>query len=141
MPLHHKTNNLHMQISCAVTAQHLCFHYTDSTPALLHKSSVTVQVGLCLTMSKSQIVGFLIRRLKSFPHIPMLFYRLDGVLSTVKALLQVILTSSDSSDVMTVAYQLFVEIPTQVPSQVGHTSILKITSVRQKFCCTGQEVL
>ena len=52
------------------------------------------------------------------------FIRLDGVLSTVKALLHVILTSSDSSDVMTVSYQLFVEIPSQVPYEVSCTSIV-----------------
>ena len=41
------------------------------------------------------------------------------MLCCVKELLGVILTSSDSSDVMTVAYQLFVEISTQVPNAVS----------------------
>ena len=51
--------------------QRLCFRYTDSTfPLLLIPkfsrfwvSSVTVQAGLCLTWSKTQIVGFLMHRL------------------------------------------------------------------------------
>ena len=52
--------------------QRLCFRYTDSTfpPLLIPKfsrvwvSSVTVQAGLCHTWSETQIVGFLMHRLK-----------------------------------------------------------------------------
>ena len=52
--------------------QRLCFRYTDSTfpPLLIPKfsrfwvSSVTVQAGLCWTWSETQIVGFLMHRLK-----------------------------------------------------------------------------
>ena len=52
--------------------QCLRFRYTDSTIALLLKyeissflpSSVTVQPGLCWTWSETQIVGFLMHRLK-----------------------------------------------------------------------------
>ena len=56
--------------------QRLCFRYTDSTfpPLLIPKfsrfwvSSVTVHAGLCQTWSETQIVGFLMHRLKySFP--------------------------------------------------------------------------
>ena len=51
--------------------QRLCFRYMDSTIPLLSKSkisslypsSVTVQPGLCLTWSETQIVGFLTHRL------------------------------------------------------------------------------
>ena len=55
--------------------QRLCFRYTDSTIHLLSEfillsknsslllSSVTVQPGLCLSWSETQIVGFLMRRL------------------------------------------------------------------------------
>ena len=54
--------------------QRLCFRYTDSTfpPLLIPKfssswvSSVTVQAGLCWTWSETQIVGFLMHRLKSY---------------------------------------------------------------------------
>ena len=54
--------------------QRLCFRYTDSTfpPLLIPKlsrfwvSSVTVQAGLCWTWSETQIVGFLMHRLRSF---------------------------------------------------------------------------
>ena len=53
--------------------QRLCFRYLDSTISLLLKSeissfylfSVTVQPGLCRTWSETQIVGFLMHRLKS----------------------------------------------------------------------------
>ena len=52
--------------------QRLCFRYTDSTfpPLLIPKfsrfwvSSVTVQAGLCWTWSETQIVGFVMHRLK-----------------------------------------------------------------------------
>ena len=52
--------------------QRLCFRYMDSTfpPLLIPKlsrfwvSSVTVQAGLCWTWSETQIVGFLMHRLK-----------------------------------------------------------------------------
>ena len=52
--------------------QRLCFRYADSTfpPLLIPKfsrfwvSSVTVQAGLCLTWSETQIVGFVMHRLK-----------------------------------------------------------------------------
>ena len=52
--------------------QRLCFRYTDSTfpPLLIPKfsrfwvSSVTVQAGLCWTWSETQIVGFVMLRLK-----------------------------------------------------------------------------
>ena len=52
--------------------QRLCFRYTDSTfpPLLIPKlsrfwvSSVTVQAGLCWTWSETQIVGFLMHRLR-----------------------------------------------------------------------------
>ena len=51
--------------------QRLCFRYTDSKfpPLLIPKfsrfwvSSVTVQAGLCLTWSETQIVGFVMHRL------------------------------------------------------------------------------
>ena len=56
--------------------QRLCFCYTDSRIPLLLKSkissykpfSVTVQAGLCRTWSETQIVGFLMQRLKMFAH-------------------------------------------------------------------------
>ena len=52
--------------------QRLCFRYTDSTfpPLLIRKfsrfwvSSVTVQAGLCWTWSETQIVDFVMHRLK-----------------------------------------------------------------------------
>ena len=54
--------------------QRLCFRYTDSTfpPLLIPKfsrfwvSSVTVQAGLCWTWSETQIVGFVMHRLKYY---------------------------------------------------------------------------
>ena len=54
--------------------QRLCFRYTDSTfpPLVIPKfsrswvSSVTVQAGLCWTWSETQIVGFLMHRLKCY---------------------------------------------------------------------------
>ena len=56
--------------------QRLCFRYTDSTfpPLLIPKfsrfwvSSVTVQAGLCWTWSETQIVGFVMHRLKYLSH-------------------------------------------------------------------------
>ena len=62
--------------------QHLCFGYMDSRIPLLLKSkisifkafTVTVQAGLCQTWSKTQIVDFLMQRLKyELKHGP-LFY-------------------------------------------------------------------
>ena len=55
--------------------QRLCFRYMDSTfpPLLIPKfsrfwvSSVTVQAGLCWTWSETQIVGFVMHRLKCHP--------------------------------------------------------------------------
>ena len=52
--------------------QRLCFHYTDSTILLLSKYkisslwpfSVLVQLGWCRNWSETQIVGFLMQRLK-----------------------------------------------------------------------------
>ena len=57
--------------------QRLCFRYTDSTfpPLLIPKfsrfwvSSVTVQAGLCLTWSETQIVGFVMHRLTCLSNI------------------------------------------------------------------------
>ena len=51
--------------------QRICFHHMDSTIPLLLISkvssfwlyAVTVQPGLCRTLSKTQIVGFLMHRL------------------------------------------------------------------------------
>ena len=51
--------------------QHLCFRYTDSKIPLFSKSkisslqpsSVTVEPGLCRTLSETQIVGFRMHRL------------------------------------------------------------------------------
>ena len=50
--------------------QRLCFRYMDSTIPLLSESkisrlqpsSVLIQLGLCLTCSETQIVGFLMHR-------------------------------------------------------------------------------
>ena len=54
----------------------LCLRYTDSKISFLVQSkissfltaSVTVQAGLCQTVSETQIPGFLTRRLKSYIH-------------------------------------------------------------------------
>ena len=64
------------QLSSNCTAdQCLCFRYTDSTIPLLPKSeiscsypsSISAQASLCWTLSKTQIVGFLMHRLKCKP--------------------------------------------------------------------------
>ena len=48
--------------------QGLCIHYMDSTLPLLSifKISVLVQLSLCRTCSETQIVGFLMTRLKFY---------------------------------------------------------------------------
>ena len=64
--------------------QRLYFRYTDSAIPLLLKSiissfkasSVTVQAGLCLTLSETEIVGFLTHRLSFYK---LLIFRISWV--------------------------------------------------------------
>ena len=53
---------------------------------------------------------------------------MKGLLCCVKELLSIMVKSSNSSDVMTLCTQLFVELPTQVPNEVGSDVMTPVLS-------------